>query len=105
MVISFTSVEEAVSGPLVNLSEGGAYIRTTKTKPIGTHLWLRIAVEDEKLIIEAQGTVARVISIEAADLHGVVPGMGIRFTNLGSKDREAIRQLVSAILAVARRGA
>jgi uncharacterized protein (TIGR02266 family) len=99
VVISFTSVDELASGPLVNLSEGGAYIRTTRIKPVGTHLWVRISVESEGLVIETEGEVMRAISLEQADLRGVVPGMGIRFLTLRAADRDAIRRLVAAVLA------
>ncbi len=100
VAISYPTLEELVSGPLVNLSEGGAYIRTTAPKPEGTRLWLRVSVSEGELNFETRGEVARIVSSQEARETGLTPGMGIRFLDLEPETQASIRRIVEAALAL-----
>jgi uncharacterized protein (TIGR02266 family) len=73
-----------------NLSEGGVFVATYLTKPLGSHIEIALAFPNGKQM-RVHGVV-RWLRSAAADSW---PGMGIQFESLTPEDEENIRQFLS----------
>jgi len=97
VVIAYPDVEKLVTGPLSDISLGGAFIRTGALKPIGTVLTLKVMVTKDDLEFEARGKVVRTVTIEQARERGSVPGMGVAFEDLTDQSKAALERLLAAV--------
>lgn len=98
VTLSSASVQDLVTGRLQDISLGGLFLCSKKTKPIGTKVRLRIAVLAEQLEIAAKGVVVRAVTAEESARTGQAAGMGIMFTELDDRSRDALTRLLDAEL-------
>lgn len=78
-------------GYLANVSETGAFVQCTNPRAIGTRLSLQLrlpGIEDRVLCDSAQIVWTRHFS----STDGRSPGMGMRFVEVGSETRHALRR-------------
>jgi Tfp pilus assembly protein PilZ len=92
-------VDDLVSGPLHDISEGGLFIKTKAQRPVGTPISIRIAVPAEQVSLELQGKIVRTVSIEEARRNGQPAGLAVMFTSLSDSTRNTLQRLVQAALA------
>lgn len=98
MTLSSASVQDLVSGRLQDISLGGLFLCSEKTKPIGTKVTLRIAVLAEQLELAAKGVVVRAVTAEESARTGRTAGMGIMFTEIDDQSRDSLARLLDAKL-------
>lgn len=75
---------------VTDLSEGGAYVQTRHKLRRGDRLFMRVALSDDQVAALAT-EVTWVKRFEAVSIDGRLPGVGVRFVDLSSEDRSAIR--------------
>jgi type IV pilus assembly protein PilZ len=78
-----------------NISEMGIFIRTDDPLPIGTDLALRFGSDDADRL-ELDGEVTWVNPVRA-DGDNPNPGMGVRFVDLSTEQRERVVELVRTV--------
>jgi uncharacterized protein (TIGR02266 family) len=91
IAVRFDSIDDVVNSSTLDISRGGAFIRTRATRPKGTKVELRLTVGDE--LVQLHGRVARCASPD--DPNTPHAGIGVEFLEL---DEDATRHL-DAILA------
>jgi type IV pilus assembly protein PilZ len=75
-----------------NISNGGTFIKTRKTLPIGTRFLFRLTVPGRALPFELNGEVVH------ATASGDEPGMGIRFVWAHDSERAAFERVVEGLM-------
>ena len=100
VALSSASIEDLVSGPLLDISVGGLFVRSRAVKEIGTEVTLRLDVPADGVQLEARGIVVRSIGLDEARETGHPAGMGIVFTQLSERSRATLERLIAAALAV-----
>ena len=73
-----------------NLSAGGAYFAQTVPQKLGTHVHLKFSLPGEPAEIACNG------EIVSAPEKGL--GMGVRFLDLGEKDRALIESVITRLV-------
>jgi Tfp pilus assembly protein PilZ len=91
VALSSASIEDLVSGPLLDISVGGLFIRSRTVKEIGTEVTLRIDVPAEGVRLTARGIVIRAITLDEA--------RGVVFTALDEHARATLERLIEAAIA------
>ncbi len=86
-------VEGGIRLDSADVSEGGAFLRSSLLFEIGELLHLEIPLPTGA-IIKTNGKVVRVAKSRGKD---VVPGMGIEFLNLSPQDRKALASSLPAM--------
>jgi uncharacterized protein (TIGR02266 family) len=99
VALSSASIEDLVSGPLLDISVGGLFIRSRTVKEIGTEVTLRIDVPAEGVRLTARGIVIRAITLDEARETGRPAGMGVVFTALDEHARATLERLIEAAIA------
>lgn len=79
-----------------NISEMGIFVQTTEPLPIGTQLTLRFAPDAASEAFVLRGMV-QWLNVWQASSDNPNPGMGIRFVDLSSADRERIVETIRTI--------
>jgi molecular chaperone DnaK len=97
--LSSPSIDDLVTGPLLDISVGGLFIKSRLVKELGTEVSLRIDVPSEGVQLEARGIVVRSITPQEAAETGRSPGMGIVFTVIDQQSRHTLERLIEAALA------
>lgn len=85
----FESFDQFISEYVTNVSESGAFIRTSTPLPIGTEVDLRFTVVLEG--IETIEGIGEVVRIETDP-----PGMGVVFKKLSAYSQQLIEKLLTA---------
>jgi hypothetical protein len=75
---------------VVNLSLGGAFIRSSKLLPLGTAVILELLGGTAVPVARLNGHVANILDVPQASARGMFSGMGIKFEQT---TREAVDQL------------
>ena len=88
----FESLGDFVREYVLNVSRGGAFIRSAEVLPIGTSVRVKFTIVDGAILtIEGEGRVARAVLPTESD----EPGMGVVFTSLTEASRQALEQIVT----------
>jgi len=88
--IDIASESNFYTGFSTNLSDGGIFIATPKALPIGTEVDVSFQLPGSA-VIHAHGVVRWVGEVTGT----MTPGMGVQFTRLEEKDREAIHAFIA----------
>lgn len=80
----------AVAAPILNLSEGGAFIRSDSPPSPGTMVDLRFSVPG------MEGLISNVSVVRWYSEYGEPPGFGVEFLNLPDKSRTAIADYIAS---------
>ena len=73
-----------------DVSTSGVFIRSPAPRPVGTLVFLQVALQESARTVEALGRVARI----GRDSGGE-PGMGVQFLTLDDESRALVDQLVA----------
>ena len=85
----FESLDAFVSEYVANVSQSGAFVRSSEPLPVGTKVNLKFAVlMDGVEVVEGIGKVVRV--------HDDPSGMGVVFTELSSPSRAILERMLTA---------
>lgn len=85
----FESLDAFVSEYVANVSQSGAFVRSSEPLPVGTKVNLKFAVlMDGVEVVEGIGKVVRV--------HDDPSGMGVVFTELSSASRAILERMLTA---------
>ncbi len=76
-----------------NISQGGTFIKTRTTLPVGTRFLFRLTVPGRKQPFELNGEVVH------ANASGDDAGMGIRFVWADARERASFESVVETLLA------
>ena len=85
-----------VSNYVTNLSKGGVFIQTNDPLPIQSQIHLTMILPDFNIKIEAQGKVTWTYDIKKGT-SSIVPGMGIKFTDLPEQHRALIEDYIKKL--------
>ena len=96
VALSSRTVRDLISGPLHDISEGGLFIKTKASRPIGTKITIRIAVPAEDVTLELGGEIVRVVSVEESRRSHQPVGLGVMFTDLDETTKRTLARLVKA---------
>lgn len=80
---------------LRDLSQGGVYIRTRDVQPVGAEIRLELTPPDWEHPIKLLGEVVRIATAQDDDGEAIPVGMGLRFKDVGPKNRELLAELLS----------
>lgn len=84
----FESIGELIDEYVVNISQGGIFIKSREPLPVGTEVDLKFTIIlDDFETIEGQGKVVRSIT------DGAEAGMGVEFTEMNEKSRRVIDEI------------
>ncbi len=86
---------------LRDLSQGGVYIRTRDVQAVGTEVRLELTPPDWDHPIKLLGEVVRIATAKDDDGDAIPVGMGLRFKDVGPKNRELLAELLSEYEAAA----
>ena len=88
----FETLGDFVREYVLNVSRGGAFIRSAEVLPVGTSVRVKFTIVDAGILtIEGEGRVARaVLPTESEE-----PGMGVVFTSLTEESRKALEEIVT----------
>ena len=91
--ISFTSESNFYTGFTRDISEGGVFVATYNSFPVGTVMELHLQMPDGGEPIKVKGEVRWYAEHnEDSDGH---PGVGVRFVDLSTENRNRINRFVS----------
>lgn len=94
-VVDFVSDSNFYNGLSENLSEGGIFVATYAHASLGEHVKIRFELPDDAGPIEAEGEV-RWLRLYNQDAPEVMPGMGLRFTQILPRDAARVAEFVQA---------
>lgn len=85
----FASIDEFIAEYVMDISEGGVFIRSRSPLPVGTRVNLKFSVIlDDFETVEGEGEVVRVVG------DGEQTGMGVRFIELTDESRRVVDEVV-----------
>jgi type IV pilus assembly protein PilZ len=90
--VAYRSVGSFLTDWATNISQGGMFINTRKPLPVGTEVRILIQLPMVEFPVGLSGRVTRVAEME--DGSGVVPGMGIEFTDVDAGKRDQLETFV-----------
>jgi uncharacterized protein (TIGR02266 family) len=93
-VLSMNTDHQFYAGFSDDIDEGGIFVATFEPKPVGDKILVNFKLPGGRPVT-AQGEVAWVREYNPL-VPEMAPGMGVKFTNLMPKDREAIEQFMQA---------
>ena len=91
--IDLSTYEKYYLSKLVNLSVGGAFIRTRELQPVGTELKLRFQLPDQSKAIETKASVMWVYT-QAGKREPNSSGIGVQFLEISDEDRSRIADFI-----------
>ncbi len=93
--VAYRTVGSFLTDWATNISQGGLFINTRKTLPVGTEVKLIIQLPNSAFPFDLTGRVTRVVEF---DNHAnLVPGMGIEFTDIDVAKRDQIESFVETL--------
>lgn len=92
--VAFTSEGEEYSSAMHDISEGGMFIVSTRPLPSGSKLALRFKLPGSGTVCETEGDVVRIVEDKPDLPPHIVPGMGIKFSNIPLDIKMAIANYV-----------
>ena len=93
--IGLTSEHNFWSGLTMNISEGGVFVATHQSVPVGTLLSLSLTIPDGYPAIVALGEVCWTRPYGGDD--DVPPGIGVRFVDVADADLSRVRRFVQSV--------
>ena len=90
--VSLTSENNFYTGFTHDISEGGVFVASHETLPLGTELSFSLKLG--KGVVHCKGVV-RWVREPSPYLQGVPPGMGVMFEDLSPKVQDAINDFIS----------
>lgn len=93
--VDWASGESFLFSYITNISEMGIFIRSEDPPPVGTALRLRFSIDGEEPLA-LDGTVVWINPLRPSG-DNPNPGMGVRFTELSSDQRERVVDLVRTV--------
>jgi len=88
--VSYSFDDNEYEGYAHDVSEGGMFIEGKADMPVGARLDISFRLPETRVLVEAEGKVARVVAKSSDFRADVVPGMGIRFLSLSVDGEKAI---------------
>ena len=88
--VSFSSASQFYVGITGDLSEGGLFVSTYRSLPVGTEMSLALSLPDGPLFVRGKVRWAR----DSAE--GTTPGVGVAFEELTEPDRVRIQTFCAA---------
>lgn len=89
--------DRCASGPAVNLSQSGIYVKTVDPPPVGKDVRLMPMINGDNSSVVLHGRVVRVGTAPAA-------GMGVQFTPKSRHERKQLENFVDAYMQRTRNG-
>ena len=90
--IEFKDIMDFISSYMINISNGGLFIKTDETFPLDTIVLLRFTMPGDPQPIETEG---KVVWCNTKGGKGYFPkGMGVKFLRLNPDDNEKILKFV-----------
>jgi len=93
--VKFPNLQTLMEDYSKDISQGGIFIQTEHPRGLGERFILSLVHPESKQELELEGEVVRISRKEPRD-PGSVSGMGIRFTNLDEKAKQAINFFLAA---------
>ena len=93
--VAYRSVGSFLTDWATNISQGGMFINTRTPLPVGTDVKILIQLPMLEAPVGLHGKVTRVAEFE--NRAGVVPGMGIQFTDVDPSKRQQLETLVKRL--------
>lgn len=93
ILVSFSSEAFTVKDYLIDLSEGGIYLQTTKICSVGSQGELRFRVSHFDTPFTVKAEVVRTVA-PGEETNGQSSGMGLRFVDLSDRDRDRLHRIV-----------
>jgi len=79
------------------ISKGGIFLKAPKTQPVGTQVVIQFLPGGSAAGLELSGQVVHAVEPDEAQRTGQSPGIGIRFTDLGPPQQQAIHDYLSGV--------
>ncbi len=93
--VAYRSVGSFLTDWSTNISQGGLFINTRKTLPVGTAVRILVQLPGASFPFQLEGRVTRVT--EFGNRANMVPGMGIEFTDVDEAKRRELEQFVARL--------
>jgi len=94
--VDYSTREMFVSNYVTNLSKGGVFIQTDDPLPLQSRINLTFFLPDLDIKIEAKGKVVWTYDIKKGT-GNIVPGMGIKFTDLSAQHKTLIEDYIQKL--------
>ncbi len=91
----FTLGQRTRHGYLVSLSDGGAFLATDETIPVGERMTLQVSLPWGMGELQSEAEVVYTITESDRGPYDHSPGVGLVFLGLSSADRDRIRRYLS----------
>jgi len=91
--LKYPDVETFLERYATNISRGGIFIQTQRTKPPGTLIRFEFQLQDASPVIRGEGRVSWVVAYDSAHAERAY-GMGVKFTRLDARSKSFIDRIV-----------
>ncbi|MBI2895448.1 MAG: TIGR02266 family protein [Deltaproteobacteria bacterium] len=92
--LKYPDVETFLERYATNISHGGIFIQTQRTKPAGTLIRFEFQLQDASPVIRGEGRVSWVVPYDPAHAERAY-GMGVKFTKLDGRSKTYIDRVVA----------
>jgi type IV pilus assembly protein PilZ len=93
--IQYQTADQFFQDYIQNLSIGGIFIETSSPLKVGTRLKVQFCLPEIQKEILADGMVVRKVDVRSKDPR--LPGMGIQFSDLNSRDKRILDEYIRRI--------
>lgn len=97
ILVEFKSQKRLTEEYISNISQGGLFITTTHPRKIGEKIGLILVHPETKDELLLHGEVTRVVSKEEAKSSNILPGMGIKFQEMGPFLEKQLDEFIQGI--------
>lgn len=96
--VNYRSLDALYENPVLDISQGGMFIRTESPLPLGTEISLEFVIPGQDQTIQSKGLVVWRHESTHSRISSQKPGMGIRFIQMEPQDLKRIKAYVEQIL-------
>ncbi len=97
MLLDYPDSEAYLYDYSTNFSEGGIFLKTGKTLPVGKSLLIKFTIPNDINLLEARGVVKWVTTESEAQKDGTDCGIGIEFVGMKEETKQRIKGFIKDI--------
>ncbi len=97
LLVDYPDSEAYLYDYSTNLSEGGIFLKTDKTMPLGRSLLIKFTIPNDINLLEAKGVVKWVTTPKEGLRNNIAPGIGIEFVQTKEETKQRIRNFIKDI--------
>lgn len=97
LLVDYPDSEAYLYDYSTNLSEGGIFLKTTESMPVGKPIAVKFTIPNDIRLLEATGVVKWITSEKEARLNNISQGVGIEFLHIKEETKKRIKSFIDDI--------